>query len=592
MSIPGQISPQVLMARNAAALQLLLLRPGATFTARVNGAAPNGLTQVAVGKETINLSITPPPPAGTTLQLKVEGSGDATRLILLSQTPPKVVPRPNPAQPLVTAAKTAPNQAGTPASVPAPAPATAPAAAAVAARPQVAVTLQANPASAAAPAAAPASVGGQPYAAANPQPTPAPAPLPGAMASPQLPPLHAFVRAAPGQTAYAQAPPAQPQPAAPASPVSRQAQANLISTGNPAALPAGPTAAPSAPGPPGVLAQPGPAAARPLSPGAAGLNAQPAMPAAPQPAALAPPASAPSALGQMVQTAAPRQDSMGPLLVNLVGLQSKLPQMPAAVSRPIAQLLSAIVNLDRQPITGEAIKQAISRSGVFLEARLASAPAAAPQGDIKATLLQLRGALTAWLGDEAIPASPATRRPPPPSRGAVPRSQNIDLPTAGPASARQAAAPLLEQTDAAIHRLRLLQMASLPDEASRSLAGPAEWDTEVPLLLGQELSIAQFQISRDGHAAGEASERGWQLRFSINFSLLGEVGAHVSWRGRKTSVALWADSDETADALEELLPELAAALAARGLEPGSIRVRHGIPKDPGRPAGGFVDSMS
>jgi hypothetical protein len=99
-------------------------------------------------------------------------------------------------------------------------------------------------------------------------------------------------------------------------------------------------------------------------------------------------------------------------------------------------------------------------------------------------------------------------------------------------------------------------------------------------------------VFRDGRAESEAAERGWQLRFSVNFSQLGEVGAHVALRGRRTSVTLWADREETAEALDEMLPELAPALAARGLDPGTIRVRRGIPREPAGMTGGFVDSLS
>jgi hypothetical protein len=293
----------------------------------------------------------------------------------------------------------------------------------------------------------------------------------------------------------------------------------------------------------------------------------------------------------MIPAAATRQDSMAPLLANLAGAQRALSQMPADVARPATQLLSSIVNLDK-PVTGERIRQAVARSGVFLEARLGSA-SPAPQGDVKSALLQLRSALTRWLGGDVAVTAPANpHRPAPPTRGGVPRAQHVDLPNApSSASPRDAARPMLEQADAALHRVRLFQIASLPDDA-RPAHAATERNVEIPLLLGNELSIAQLQIFADGRAQSEAAMRGWQVRFSINFSELGEVGAHLALRGRRASITLWADRDETAEALDEMLPELASAFSARGLEPGVIRIRHGIPKDPDRPAGSFVDSVS
>ena len=82
------------------------------------------------------------------------------------------------------------------------------------------------------------------------------------------------------------------------------------------------------------------------------------------------------------------------------------------------------------------------------------------------------------------------------------------------------------------------------------------------------------------------------MRFSINFSQTGEVGATVSLRGGKTGVMLWAEREETAAVLKESQGELEEALAARGLEPGAIRCRHGLPPQAKKPVGAFMDNCS
>ena len=303
-------------------------------------------------------------------------------------------------------------------------------------------------------------------------------------------------------------------------------------------------------------------------------------------------------LGQATQAAA-RQDSMAPLLQNLSALQARSGEFPRPVMEAAMRLLGARIVLDRGAPGGEALKQAVLRSGIFLEAMARpQAGKALPQGDIKAALLQLRGALTAWLGGEVAPVPPVTRRPEPPFRGAQPRGHRADAPTlASTAAPKEAGHTLLSQTEAALSRTRLLQLASLPPETARAgatanaAAAAADWTLELPLLLGHELVMAQLQISRDAKSKGGKRERGWRLGFSLNFSALGEVGAQVSLFGRSTSVAVWADEEETAAALAEMLPELTAALTAKGLDVGSVRVRTGRPPAPRPVSGQLLDSV-
>ncbi len=150
---------------------------------------------------------------------------------------------------------------------------------------------------------------------------------------------------------------------------------------------------------------------------------------------------------------------------------------------------------------------------------------------------------------------------------------------------------LHSQADAALSRLKLMQFASLPDADPARGTAP-ELRMEVPLLIGSELAMAQFQVFRDSARRSTEGKRGWTMRFAMNFSGTGEVGAEVGLLGRIVNVALWASEPEMAERLSAALPDLAPALASLGLEAGSIRLRT-PPPEPARPASGhFVDSLS
>ncbi|WP_248304702.1 hypothetical protein [Breoghania sp. L-A4] len=232
--------------------------------------------------------------------------------------------------------------------------------------------------------------------------------------------------------------------------------------------------------------------------------------------------------------AATKQDSMTPLFANVAGLvRSGGGGLPATVQKALQDLLGFRMSASdaSQPAP---LKQAVQRSGIFQEANLvqrasgqaqtaqAGAKAALPQGagqaavqvaaqlgllggtDLKTSLMQLRGALLSFLGEHAAPATRKGAGEPPPRAGGLPRGQMPSQPTI-PESAtpREAARILLSDTDAALARVRLSQMASMGGSehagaAHRAAAQTQEWNFELPLALGNQTAVAQFQIARDG----------------------------------------------------------------------------------------------
>lgn len=294
------------------------------------------------------------------------------------------------------------------------------------------------------------------------------------------------------------------------------------------------------------------------------------------------------ALGQATRAAA-RQDSIAPLLQNLAALQGQLASFPRPIAEAALRLLAGRLAVGKVAPDPLQLKQAVLRSGVLVNS---PPPAGTVANDLRSGLLQLRGALLGFLGSEIAPVAPVTRRPPPPTRDTPLRgfrAQPATVPEA--ATAKDAGRSLLHQTEAALSRIRLLQLASLPQDTARGASPAAEWTLEVPVLLGNELAVAQLRIAGDGRNGAAKRDRNWRLQFSVDFSVLGEVGAQIGFGNNRTSVALWAEQPETASALEAMLPELGAALAARGLEVGSLRVGRRAPETRQPRAGQLLDGM-
>src|SRR5260370_1084382 len=189
-----------------------------------------------------------------------------------------------------------------------------------------------------------------------------------------------------------------------------------------------------------------------------------------------------------------------------------------------------------------------------------------------------------------------TNTPPPPFRGALPSAQPVASPSIAPSAPLPTIAHhLLGDTEAAIARQTLLQVASLPDHldiASARLDPPApRWNFEIPFATLQGTAIAQFEISRDGGGSEvEATRRVWRARFSLDIEPAGPVHALVPLSGERTSVRIWAERPVTAAQLRAGVSRLSQALSEAELQPGDIVIRDGAPPRPvPAPAGHFLN---
>ena len=384
-----------------------------------------------------------------------------------------------------------------------------------------------------------------------------------------------------------------------------------------------------------------------------------------------------AALARAVQAAAPKQAGLSPLFANLPVIVAS-ESLPQPVQSAAAQLLGARLQLDTM-LTGDDVRQAFQKSGLFLESSLArggTMPSGMP--DLKAGLIVLRQVLSNWLGQAAPANAPvpqatpqgmaadaprmaapplapaaaaltdavlqqntpglmrvieaalrnATARtlqdlgnaPPPrqPETAAMSRNTAADLQATEPAPPFRGAAPsaqpvarpsidsdmpsvsmgrqLLDQTDAAIARQTLLQIASLPDRPEfanpNQTVAAQRWSFEIPFAMPQGTAVAQFEIARDGGKEsdeGASSSRVWRARFSLDVEPAGPVHALISLVGDKTAVRMWAERPETATQLRASTDALGLALRQAELEPGDIIVGEGAPPRPAKRAGHFLD---
>jgi hypothetical protein len=303
------------------------------------------------------------------------------------------------------------------------------------------------------------------------------------------------------------------------------------------------------------------------------------------------------------------QSALGNSTVATPGAPAGAPQAAAPQASAASLAASLAPNLDMQeillPQARLVVAENLALAGQAARSPLAAALDAGPSAG--ATLNLLQEALhelgnpvrVAAASKDARGADAAfyTNTPPPPVRGALPAAQPIASPTIAPNGPLETTAHhLLDDTDAAIARQTLLQVASLPDRIDNSAPkadmNVPRWNFEIPFATPQGTAMAQFEISRDGGSESvEAVKRIWRARFSLDVEPAGPVHALVSLQGDKTSVRIWAERFATAEQLRAGASDLSQALSRAELQPGDIVIRDGAPPQaaPAARAGHFLD---
>lgn len=281
--------------------------------------------------------------------------------------------------------------------------------------------------------------------------------------------------------------------------------------------------------------------------------------------------------------AAARQNSIVPLLARLAALGPRLDGLPLPAAQAALQLLA--MRLTTGNLDGKALQRGVATAGVLARPGGGASPAAPTQ---KSALLQLRGGVTGMPGAAIEAVTAVAGRPHPPMRGDEARAVRAELPL--PLAGEEPARGLLNQADAALSRLKLLQHASqAPETRPGAPAAQQELRVELPFLIGAETALLQLVVDHEARRREKPGERGWRMRFAFASQQTGEVGAEVALFGPSVSVGLWAETPEMEAALAEGLDSLRAALTAEGLEAGSVRVRRRTAA-PTRQPGALMDS--
>lgn len=279
----------------------------------------------------------------------------------------------------------------------------------------------------------------------------------------------------------------------------------------------------------------------------------------------------------------PRQASPAPLLSNLSWIANgkddgNADALPASVTQAANRLWQALPQATSLADPA-ALRNAVARSGTFLEAALANADRRAIQAlattDIKALMLNLARTLRdAGARPGAASGASTTDSPMPFSHGALTSLPSAPATLAVLDGADQQMNELARQTDGAVARMTTLQAS-----ASSSQDTPVQsMLVELPMRQGERANVLRLKVERD-RSRGQTASSGesWSIEAAMDLGVIGALHARVTLQGHRIGVQLRAESAGVVDTLTSRAPELESMLRESGLDVDRIVCLHGMP---------------
>ncbi|MEG0860303.1 MAG: flagellar hook-length control protein FliK [Pseudomonas sp.] len=307
------------------------------------------------------------------------------------------------------------------------------------------------------------------------------------------------------------------------------------------------------------------------------------------------------AIVQQLSTQQSRQASLQGLLSALQQVRddnTSSSELRATVDKLLASLPDV-----RQLSEPKGLAQALSNSGVFLEAKLLAGLPASLGPDLKAQVVRLVAQL--------LPGSPGNAQLNPATAAstlaqAMPGMVRTALGMLGQVSPRPHAGGfplptrLLQSQDgegdlehllrlaaAAISRMQSHQLASL-EQTGTTADGNLQttWQLEIPVRTGQDFMPVQMKLQREETPEQQSDpERElrdplamlWSIELSFDLYPLGPLQVHAQISQGNLSSQLWAELPSTAQLIESQLGGLRERLLARGLSVAELHCHHGTP---------------
>jgi hypothetical protein len=313
--------------------------------------------------------------------------------------------------------------------------------------------------------------------------------------------------------------------------------------------------------------------------------------------------------------AAQHQAGLAPLLAQLSQMINADTQHATPALREALSALAKLPLDAQSPITSQKIRDVVALSGIFHESGTTSAAQAGrhstPLPDLKGLLVQIKAELknlSVSLAPNLAPtvapslATPQniadqeqsasltkangneiTSRPsPPPLKGGPLPLEPLASFEKAPPLTQEGVSKLVQQIEAGVERIKLMQLASLPETFGReprtsqsdAPPSPRNYTLEVPLRTEQGMAMMGVRIEEErekssSHTSSlgekETQSKAWSVRLALNIEPLGALEAriHVQLKegdAPRVGVHVWAERSDVARSFQGALPQLRTTL--------------------------------
>ena len=277
-----------------------------------------------------------------------------------------------------------------------------------------------------------------------------------------------------------------------------------------------------------------------------------------------------AAVVQALREFLPKQQNLIDVAVSLRQLAMSTLGKTDTVSTAINQVMAALPTKD-DLVSVEGLKQGISNSGVFLEAKLANQ--LPPQGDLKGHLLTLANALQTVMADNQDKGSAPNTVVIPPKlepHQAINPLPSERLPEVIAQSIEKDNA-LLNKTEGAIARIVVDQLASVPqnDELQNI------WQIQIPYTHGQHTDTVKLNISRESKPNQDSEKANWSVELELNPPGLGELHSRISLVDDRIDTYFWSEQEAITALVKDNLSQLAESYTQAGLAVGNLNALEG-----------------
>jgi hypothetical protein len=265
----------------------------------------------------------------------------------------------------------------------------------------------------------------------------------------------------------------------------------------------------------------------------------------------------------------PKQENLTDFAVTLRQMANLTSGKTDTVSTAINQVLSALPSKD-DLVSVEGLKQGVSNSGVFWEAKLVNQ--LPPQGDLKGHLLTLANALQNIHADQHDKGSvPNTAVAPIVELKQVANSGQTERLPEALSQAIEKDSSLLNKTEGAIARIVVDQLASLPKNGEQQNF----WQIQIPYIHGQHTDTVQLAISRENKPNTNSEKANWSVELELNPPGLGKLHSRISLVDDRIDTYFWSQQQALTALVQDNLTHLADSYTQAGLAVGKLNALEG-----------------